>query len=78
MKDKAAFQSKVRVLNKLFDSGCDTDKKLQQLNIETLLQIPNITKPDMCVIMELQKNAKSGKLFTYLGGGTDETAKPNK
>ena len=41
MKDKATFQNKAKVLNK----------------------IPNITIPDMCVIMELQKNTKSGKLF---------------
>lgn len=27
---------------------------------------------DMTVIMELQKATKSGKLFSYLGGGTDE------
>ena len=33
MKDKATFQNKVKVLNKLFDSGCDTEKKLQQLDI---------------------------------------------
>ena len=33
MKDKATFQNKVKVLNKLFDSGCDTEKKLQQLRI---------------------------------------------
>lgn len=61
MKDKATFQNKVKVLNKLFDSGCDTEKKLQQL--------------DMGVIMELQKNTKSGKLFSYLGGGSDEATK---
>lgn len=63
MKDKATFQNKVKVLNKLFDSGCDTEKKLQQLDMEAILKIPNITIPDMGVIMELQKNTKSGKLF---------------
>ena len=31
----------------------------------------------MGVIMELQKNTKSGKLFSYLGGGSDETVKSN-
>ena len=35
MKDKATFQNKVKVLNKLFDSGCDTEKKLQQLDMES-------------------------------------------
>ena len=51
MKDKATFQNKVKVLNKLFDSGCDTEKKLQQLDMEAILKIPNITIPDMGVIM---------------------------
>ena len=41
MKDKATFQNKVKVLNKLFDSGCDTEKKLQQLDMEAILKIPN-------------------------------------
>ena len=50
MKDKATFQNKVKVLNKLFDSGCDTEKKLQQLDMESILKIPNITIPDMGVI----------------------------
>lgn len=59
MKDKATFQNKVKVLNKLFDSGCDTEKKLQQLDMEAILKIPNITIPDMGVIMELQKNTST-------------------
>ena len=37
MKDKATFQNKVKVLNKLFDSGCDTEKKLQQLDSKRLM-----------------------------------------
>ena len=55
--------------------SCDTEKKLQQLDMEAILKIPNITIPDMGVIMELQKNTKSGKLFSYLGGGSDEATK---
>ena len=43
--------------------------------MEAILKIPNITIPDMGVIMELQKNTKSGKLFSYLGGGSDEAVK---
>ena len=75
MKDKNNFQQKVRVLTKLFDSGCDTEKKLQQLDTGAILKIPNITIPDMTVIMELQKQTKAGKLFSYLGGVSDEPVK---
>ena len=64
MKDTITLQQKVKVLNKLFDAKCRTEKDLQK--------IPNITIQDMTVIMELQKATKSGKLFSYLGGGTDE------
>lgn len=77
-KGNVSFQNKVKVLIKLFDSGCDTEKKLQQLDMETILKIPNITVPDMTLIMELQKQTKGNKLFSYLGGGSDETGKGSR
>ncbi len=72
MKDKLTFSQKVKVLNKLFDAGYNTEKKLQQLDMEGILKIANITIPDMTVILELQKQTKANKLFSYLGGGSDE------
>ena len=72
MKDTINLQQKGKVLNKLFDAKCRTEKDLQGLTIESILKIPNITIQDMTVIMELQKATKSGKLFSYLGGDTDE------
>lgn len=72
MKDKSAFQQKIKVLTKLVDSGYDTEKKLQQLNTEGILKIPGITITEISVILELQKQTKSNKLFSYLSGGSDE------
>ena len=72
MKDTITLQQKVKDLNKLFDAKCRTEKDLQGLSMESILKIPNITIQDMTVIMELQKATKSGKLFSYLGGGTAE------
>jgi len=72
MKDSFTLQQKVKVLNKLFDAKCRTEKELQALDMESILKIPNITIQDMTVIMELQKATKSNKLFSYLGGGNDE------
>ena len=71
MKDKVTFQQKVKVMNKLIEAGCDTEKKLQQLDMEGILKIPNITIPDMNIILELQKQTKTNRLFAYLGGGSD-------
>lgn len=72
MKDNITLQQKVKVLNKLFDAKCRTEKELQALTMESILKIPNITIQDMTVIMELQKHTKTNKLFSYLGGGYDE------
>lgn len=72
MKDKSAFQQKIKVLTKLVDSGYDTEKKLQQLNTEGILKISGITIPEISIILELQKQTKANKLFSYLSGGSDE------
>lgn len=72
MKDKITLQQKVKVLSKLFENGCKTEKELQTLNMESILKIPNITIQDMTVIMELQKQVKANRLFSYLGGGDNE------
>ena len=72
MKDKLTLQKKVKVLSKLFENGCKTEKELQALNMESILKIPNITIQDMTIIMELQKQVKANRLFSYLGGGDNE------
>lgn len=69
MKENVTLQQKVKVLNKLFEANCRTEKDLQGLSMESILKIPGITIFDMNIIMELQKQTKANKLFTYLGGG---------
>lgn len=72
MKTNATLQQKIKVLNKLFESGCKTEKELQKLDIAKILAIPGITVPDMAIILEFQTNTKSNKLFSYLGGEENE------
>ena len=67
-----ALQQKVKVLAKLYDSGCKTEKDLKALTLPTILKIPDVTVPDMTVITELQEQVAKNHLFSYLGGGTDE------
>ena len=72
MNDTFTFQQKTKLLTKLFDAGCNTEKKLQQLDMESILKISGITIPEMSLILELQKQTKANKLFSFLGGGSDE------
>lgn len=75
MNDTFTFQQKTKLLTKLFDAGCNTEKKLQQLDMESILKISGITIPEMSLILELQKQTKANKLFSFLGGGADEQAR---
>ena len=75
MKEKdttVTFTQKMRVLTKLRDFGCRTEKELSALTMEQILKIPNITIPDMTVIAELQKSVRTNKLYSYLGGESDD------
>ena len=71
-----AYQQKSRVLNKLFSFGVETEKDLQKLTLENILEIKNITIPEMAIITELQKQVKAGTLYSYLAGG--ESDEPNE
>ena len=67
-----ALQQKMKVLAKLFDAGCKTEKDLKALTLPTILKIPDVTVPDMTVIIELQEQIAKNRLFSYLGGADDE------
>lgn len=66
------LQQKVKVLTKLYENGCKTEKELQALSMEAILKIPDITVADMQIILEMQKQTKANKLFSYLGGDDNE------
>lgn len=66
------LQQKMKVLAKLFDAGCKTEKDLKALTLPTILKIPDVTVLDMTIITELQEQVAKNRVFSYLGGGTDE------
>ena len=63
---KNTFQQKMRVIAKLRDSGCRSEKALNELPMETVLTIPGINLQDIGIILELKKQVKSNHLFSYL------------
>ena len=75
--EELALQKKVKVMAKLFASGCRTEGELQSLSMETLLQIQVVTMDDLRIIMALQKSVKNRSLYSYLGGGEDEQPDQN-
>lgn len=66
------FQQKIKVLTKLYEGGCRTEKELQTLELAQMLKIPNITVPELSIIVDLQKSVKAHTLYSYLGGEANE------
>ena len=61
------LQQKMKVLAKLFDAGCKTEKDLKALTLPTILKIPDVTVPDMTVITELQDRRQGQRLQILFG-----------
>lgn len=76
--EELALQRKVKVMAKLFASGCRTESELQSLSMEAILKIQGITMDDLRIIMSLQKSVKNRSLYSYLGGGEDEQPNQNE
>lgn len=69
---KPTFQQKSNPLKLLFDKGITDEKSLLALSTMQILQIAT-NYQEAFIISELQVNSKSNKLYSYLGGNTNET-----
>ena len=57
------LQQKMKVLAKLFDAGCKTEKDLKALTLPTILKIPDVTVQDLKVLTQLQQKVASCRFF---------------
>ena len=60
-----ALQQKVKVLAKLYDSGCKTEKDLKALSLQSILKIPDISVSDMTVHRASGADRKKQALFLF-------------
>ena len=72
------FQQKIKVLTKLYEGGCKTEKELQTLELAEMLKIPSITVQELSIIVNLQKSVKTHTLYSYLGGDENEQSDQNE
>lgn len=55
-----------KLLQKLFNSGFNTEKSILALELEDLQKIPDITSIDILIIINLKKAIKSKKIIAFL------------
>jgi len=65
-----------KTLEKLFEAGFNTDKKILALKLEDLMKIPNLQNNETMIIIEFKNAVKNKKVIEFLSGykekGKDE------
>ena len=67
-------KTKINTLNKLIDSGINTEKKISALGIQEIIAVPRITVPEIHIITEIQDAVKARAVIAYLADADDEAA----
>ena len=61
-----------KTLDKLFNAGFNTEKKITSMQMEDLLKIQDITSVEMNIIIEFKKAIKSKKIIAFLSGNDEK------
>lgn len=65
-----------KTLEKLFEAGFNTDKKILALKLEDLTKIPNLQNNETMIIVEFKNAVRNKQIITFLSGykekGKDE------
>lgn len=62
---------RLKVFEKLFDCGYDTDDKLLKLKIEDLLKISTFSRSDLVIANAIKEAYISKNLITFLSGSEE-------
>ena len=65
------MRSITKGLSRLASAGVDTEKKLNEFRIDSLLGEPGITILELSEISEIQKQVRNKRLYSYLMGGKE-------
>lgn len=63
---------KLAILQQLYGAGVTDEKALAALDVNTMLCLDGISIEDLRMMLEIQKQVKGGKLFSFLGGQHEE------
>lgn len=75
MENKYNISQISKTLEKLFDAGFNTDKKILTMKMEDLEKLANLSSTDMLIIIEFKRAIKNKDIIAFLSGykekGTD-------
>ena len=59
-------KTNLRLITRLIESGVTSEKQIMALKLKDILSIPNITKPELTALCELQEEIKSVGVLAFL------------
>lgn len=68
METKYNYSQITKTLEKLFEAGFNTDKKILALRLEDLIKIPNLQNNETMIIIEFKNAVKNKKIIEFLSG----------
>lgn len=68
METKYNLSQITKTLEKLFEAGFNTDKKILALKLEDLMKIPNLQNNETMIIIEFKNAVKNKKIIEFLSG----------
>lgn len=72
MNSKYNLNQITKLLEKLFEAGFNTEKKILMMKMEDLLKIKNLESKDSLLIIELKKAIKDKEIIAFLSGTKKE------
>lgn len=71
MKDNIS-KIRIKVLEKLFENGYDTEDKISKMKIEDLLKNISFTRTDLEIAFAIKESVLNKKIITFLSGRKEE------
>lgn len=72
MNSKYNLNQITKLLEKLFEAGFNTEKKILMMKMEDLAKIKNLESKDSLIIIELKKAIKDKEIIAFLSGTKKE------
>lgn len=74
MKEKHNLTQITKTLEKIFNAGFNTEKKILAMKMEDLEKIPNLLSNEALIIIDLKKAIKSKTLIAFFSGEKNQTS----
>ena len=71
MKDNIS-KSRIKILEKLFENGYDSEDKISKMKIEDLLKNRSFTRTDLEVALIIKESFLNKKIISFLSGRKEE------